>query len=412
MKRVRIIHIAPDVINRIGFSLISSGAVATVSGSFASDLGLALIGAGTISIGAGVCGALGTGTEPVMVQIPWPIPMPTVTATEPRREPAAYPPAPGQCFVCGIIDPEREKSLGTANHPECVEWLGDWKPPVPHFEGRNRHPIILPSRSGITMGEFADNLRVAMGGSGRREQFVFTCKCPNCENHWSSLRYATTGHPKDCRCTACDGVHDARTQVGPHHRNCACSKCVKPASTPVQTTADAVRRGNHMCTVLCAHETHGDGPHDLCKCSTCVNNRGDSHTDQEIRAAYDDLNARYGGTSFPGHVDRVGCTCAVCKMAADYAAYKADVDSLPPMIVPGRLRQSLRTSTPIMDRNGHLSYRDMPPAQTLGYTTYPEHFELFEGVCVACKLIADYHARPQWLSKNPPDPGLLGKAPL
>lgn len=377
MKRVRIIHIAPDVINRIGFSLISSGAVATVSGSFASDLGLALIGAGTISIGAGVCGALGTGTEPVMVQIPWPIPMPTVTATEPRREPAAYPPAPGQCFVCGIIDPEREKSLGTANHPECVEWLGDWKPPVPHFEGRNRHPIILPSRSGITMGEFVDNLRVAMGGSGRREQFVFTCKCPNCENHWSSLRYATTGHPKDCRCTACDGVHDARTQVGPHHRNCACSKCVKPAPAPVQTTADAVRRGNHMCTVLCAHETHGDGPHDLCKCATCVSNRGDIPTDQEIRAAYDDLNARY----------------------------RADVDSLPPMIIPG----PSRTSAPIMDRNGHLSYRDMPPAQTLGYTAYPEHFELFEGVCVACKLIADYHARPKWISKLPPfepDPDL------
>lgn len=276
--------------------------------------------------------------DPISIPVPWITPPPATTAT-PRREPSAYPPSPGQCFVCGMIDPEREQSLGTANHPECVEWLGDWKPPVPHFEGRNRHLIILPSRSGITMAEFANNLRGAMGPT---------------------------------------------------------------KSTPVESTADAVRRNNHMCTVLCAHETHGDGPHDLCKCSTCVNNRGDIPTEQEIREAYDNINARYGGTSFPGHVDRVGCTCAVCKMAADYAAHiKKDAESLLPIVAPGRLRQSL---------DGHTPYpADMPPSQFLGYTAYPKHGYYIRSVCQACKLIADYTARPQWISKLPPfepDPDL------
>lgn len=355
MKRARIISVMPATINRIGVSAIATGVGGVVVGAFSnSSLTAGIVGSiggGMIMGGIAVCAELGTDTDPVMIPIPWPVPMPTVAVVEPPRQPAAYPPAPGQCFVCGIIDPDREKSLGTADHPECVEWLGDWKPPTPEIP-QYRHPIILPSRSGTTMAEFANNLRGIMGPA-------------------------------------------------------------KPKPTPVETTADAVRRNGHMCTVLCAHETHGDGPHDLCKCSTCVNNRGDSPTDREIREAYDDLNARYANNNtrygYPGHTDRADCTCAVCKLADDYAKLNADVDSMPSMIVPGRLRQSLRTSTPIMDRNGHLSYRDMPPSHVLGYTAYPKHFELFEGVCVACKLIAEYHARPQWISKLPPfepDPDL------
>lgn len=363
MKRARIISVMPATINRIGASAIATGVGGVVAGAFSnSSLTAGIVGSiggGMIMGGVAVCAELGTDTDPVMIPIPWPVPMPTVAVVEPHREPAAYPPAAGQCFVCGIIDPDREKSLGTATHPECVEWLGDWKPPVPQFE-RNRRPIIMPSApGGITTAEFANNLRTAMGTTKQNTQYVFTCKCPDCENHWWFLRTAASGHPKDCRCTACEGVHDARTRYGPHHRNCGCHKCVKLAPAPVESTADAVRRNAHLCTVLCAQETHGDGQHDLCKCSTCVNNRGDSPTEQEIRAAYDDLNARY--------------------------------------------------KTPVMHRNGHMSYRDMPPAQTLGYTAYPEHFELFEGVCVACKLIADYHARPRFVSKLPPfepDPDL------
>lgn len=36
------------------------------------------------------------------------------------RQPAVWPPEPGRCFICGMYD--------TADHPECQEWLGDWKP--------------------------------------------------------------------------------------------------------------------------------------------------------------------------------------------------------------------------------------------------------------------------------------------
>lgn len=310
-------------------------------------------------------------TDPIGIPVPWTRPVAVIEP--PRRQPSAYPPEPDQCYVCGMHDPQRVEAFGTATHPECEEWLGDWKPPAPSVPP-NRHPIILPS-SGTTMAQVAANIEAAFRPLAiPGYQYTFTCKCPVCENHWFKLRSAANGHPQDCRCTYCEAVRDARTHTGDHHRNCMCAGglyCARIGPQPKPFVVDG-------------HLTYpGD------------------YTEQEIRDAYDDLNARYTGRGYPGHEDRVGCTCDVCKLAADYAAYKADVDSLPPMIIPGGVRQAPAPGAR-KSLDGHFMYATLPPPHVLGFTEYPAHGDLRNGICQACKLIADYHAQPKRVIGLPP----------
>lgn len=49
--------------------------------------------------------------------------------TPPPRTPAAFPPKPGQCYVCGLYDTDRQGVFGEDTHWSCVEWLGKWDMP-------------------------------------------------------------------------------------------------------------------------------------------------------------------------------------------------------------------------------------------------------------------------------------------
>jgi hypothetical protein len=312
----------------------------------------------------------------ITVPIPWTAQPAAIEP--PRRQPIAYPPKPGQCFVCGIIDPEREASLGTANHPECVEWLGDWKPPAPP-PATNR--VSVPY-TGITTQEAYAAMRDISNAlaAPTKQGYVFTCKCPDCVARWSFLRSCTNGHPTDCGCTACNSVRDARTAIGDHHRNCMCGGGLYCARS---------RRQKPF--AVDGHLTYG----------------GD-YSDAEIQAAYDELNARYARNNikieawypYPDHTDSADCRCAVCSMVNDYAE---EIKAKPPIILPATPHH-----TPVMGLDGHLEFRGMPHPHVLGYTHYPDHFELFEGRCVACQLITDYFAQPQQIKLPPfePDPKL------
>lgn len=148
---------------------------------------------------------------------------------EPRRLPAAWPPAPDQCFICGCYDPQRAATFGDATHPDCRDWLGDWKPPVPHL--------------GTTMSQFEKAFRAAQSRpaiivpptttpSGyilpaRDKDFAYswTCLCPVCFNHRDTMRSTRNDHPVMCLCSSCEALRVAKNQRGPHHRNCDCTVC-------------------------------------------------------------------------------------------------------------------------------------------------------------------------------------------
>lgn len=199
--------------------------------------------------------------EPAHIPIPWTgnarraVP---VEPPKPSREPRMWPPQPGYCYICGIHDPEREQTLGDATHPECKEWLGDWKPqgfvtgdqvriltspPAPGYtEAMGWDMSMLDSRIGQIdkrMGKLRQSIReadarlvdmskplpLAIPGF----QYSWTCRCPVCTTYIYNLGSYINGHPRNCECTNCLIVQaklaKLKTKNGPHHRNCVCTSC-------------------------------------------------------------------------------------------------------------------------------------------------------------------------------------------
>lgn len=189
-----------------------------------------------------------------------------IADTEPPRTPRIWPPVPGQCYVCGIHDLEREATLGTANHPTCLEWLGKWNAPlsggvilsgVSADEAATalqqalqnpRPPVVLPSRTSDTpdheewlTGPDPNGIRIRCTCAGHTPQrslaipnfeYSWTCKCPVCVNYWDGLRTYSSSHPEMCFCTGCQHLREnrlklkyGRSQRGPHHCNCVCTNC-------------------------------------------------------------------------------------------------------------------------------------------------------------------------------------------
>ena len=198
------------------------------------------------------------------------------TEDEPGRLPAAWPPEPGQCFICGCYDPQREAAFGDATHPDCRDWLGDWKPSgfitggqartlIPPWSGITMSQavqalqasqdkrIILPSRSAPVHGKWITvmgrpdvKIPCTCGGKHYEDEYdtaaqrahpsvvkgvladftySWTCLCPVCFNHRSNLRIARRDHPNMCFCGSCEALSLAKDQRGPHHRNCTCTAC-------------------------------------------------------------------------------------------------------------------------------------------------------------------------------------------
>lgn len=76
-----------------------------------------------------------------------PKPLPVAEPPLPRS-PSAFPPEPGQCYICGTYDDERRRKVtGSAAHFSCQEWLGKWEPPQWKVRYASR-PIRLGMHTG------------------------------------------------------------------------------------------------------------------------------------------------------------------------------------------------------------------------------------------------------------------------
>lgn len=179
----------------------------------------------------------------------------------PGREPAAWPPKAGQCFICGVFDPDLMKVFGDDAHPACREWLGDWKPDgfltgdevrilvsgqpkawvtVPYFEEGKPFTYVTVVEA---VKKLEEDYQRAVGRADPRVvkgviddkvarplaipdfEYSRTCKCPICDNYFSGLRIWSGGHPRPCYCSGCTKLAESLGLNGPHHRNCYCHNC-------------------------------------------------------------------------------------------------------------------------------------------------------------------------------------------
>lgn len=192
--------------------------------------------------------------RPMHVPIPWRTPRAVAIEPAPEpRTPRAWPPADGQCFICGGFDEERQRVFGNATHPTCKEWLGDWKPSGFVTGDQVRALSDRPSRIRhskwitATTGYRVDRILCTCGDPDAHFdndepppnplalpnfQYAFTCKCPVCENHRVQLRGAVFGHPKMCLCSGCEHARTDHEHDGPHHRNCLCHGGLYCAQNP------------------------------------------------------------------------------------------------------------------------------------------------------------------------------------
>lgn len=70
-----------------------------------------------------------------------PLPALTIVKHVAQRTPLAFPPEPGQCYVCGLPNPDYKEVFGTDTHAACEEWLGPWKPPIWNVYGEKTEKV-------------------------------------------------------------------------------------------------------------------------------------------------------------------------------------------------------------------------------------------------------------------------------
>lgn len=104
----------------------------------------------------------------------------------PPRLPKAFPPEPGQCFICGTYDHDREAVLGDAAHATCREWLGDWKTPNWQISYRTRQEeetfYTINGRPAYTHGLRHITIATLPGTTTRRQVI------DHCHTHLGSYR--------------------------------------------------------------------------------------------------------------------------------------------------------------------------------------------------------------------------------
>jgi|SRR3954470_14208539 hypothetical protein len=100
-----------------------------------------------------------------------------ISAAPEKREPAAFPPEPNQCFVCGNYDPHRFEVFGEAAHATCLEWLGDWPMPSWRICCRDRadnHGFRTDGYIAYRAGHYLVDLG-SLPGTATRQQIIDHC---------------------------------------------------------------------------------------------------------------------------------------------------------------------------------------------------------------------------------------------
>jgi len=149
---------------------------------------------------------IGIGTKPL------PLPPPPVPKLEKR--PAAFPPEPHQCYVCGLYDEQRLAVFGKTAHLSCEDWLGKWHEPCWRIYHQTQRPQIYsdiqPSRDYAVYGSsyvkyryglspddymFDDGVRTLASVSGwlTKDEVLELCRTKYADKE---LLYAKRGHVK------------------------------------------------------------------------------------------------------------------------------------------------------------------------------------------------------------------------
>jgi hypothetical protein len=150
--------------------------------------------------------AIGIGAKPL------PLPPPPIPKLEKR--PAAFPPEPHQCYVCGLYDEQRLAVFGKTAHLSCEDWLGKWHEPVWRIYHQTQRPQIYsdiqPSRDYAVYGSnyvkyryglspddymFDDGVRTLASVSGwlTKDEVLDLCRTKYADKE---LLYAKRGHVK------------------------------------------------------------------------------------------------------------------------------------------------------------------------------------------------------------------------